>query len=314
MTNLKRRSTVSKEIQSILDTLALVTRDVETELLHPGVRPAQDIVLPPWIDQPFNLISLLEMQKFSAHLFVSLAKALEAMTHLPAAAKTAGISAGAPVTNKDWAEYRQFLEVLLMGCEGISLKTSAVSIKKVTEEMDSSRPSYNRLHDLAQHLQAMIQSEMSTHLFLYVDDAPYYEDQQLFGQEVCDKFPEMIYDIQEAGKCFALNRYTACVFHLMRVMELAVQRFGKKLEIKLVDEKVWQNILDEVNKAIQNLKKTPEQKAKQVAYAEIAAHLFNVKVAWRNPVMHPKGQYDGEESRDIFNHVKAFVRHLEKIL
>jgi HEPN domain-containing protein len=125
------------------------------------------------------------------------------------------------------------------------------------------------------------------------------------------KLPRASEDIAEAGKCFALTRYTACVFHLMRVMELAVQELGKRLNIKLTGEKNWQNILDEVNKALKALPaKTPAEKKKQARLAEASANLFNVKLAWRNPAMHPKRTYTEEEAERLMTGVKAFVRHI----
>ena len=39
----------------------------------------------------------------------------------------------------------------------------------------------------------------------------------------------------------------------MRVMETGVQEFGNKLGVSLAKDKNWQNILDEVNKAIKAL-------------------------------------------------------------
>ena len=44
-------------------------------------------------------------------------------------------------------------------------------------------------------------------------------------------------DIAEAGKCLGVGRPTASVFHLMRVMEIGVPRFGDVLGVKLADEK-----------------------------------------------------------------------------
>jgi hypothetical protein len=46
-------------------------------------------------------------------------------------------------------------------------------------------------------------------------------------------------DADEAGKCFAVGRYTACVFHLMRIMERCVQKMGRDLGVydKIVAEK-----------------------------------------------------------------------------
>jgi hypothetical protein len=60
----------------------------------------------------------------------------------------------------------------------------------------------------------------------------------LFGTEVEDKLPNVIEDIAEAGKCLGLRRPTAAVFHLMRIMEVGVQKFGDKLGVMLTEEKV----------------------------------------------------------------------------
>jgi hypothetical protein len=133
----------------------------------------------------------------------------------------------------------------------------------------------------------------------------------LFGNDVELKFSQMSEDISEAGKCLALARPTACVFHLMRVMEIGVQRFGDKLGVQLVNELNWLGILDQVNKAIRALDhKLPETKA----FAEITSHLYNVKIAWRNEVMHPKQTYTPEEGDTVFRSVRTFVQELARII
>ena len=53
----------------------------------------------------------------------------------------------------------------------------------------------------------------------------------LFGTEVAARFPRAIVDIEEAGKCFALGRFTACVFHLMRVVEAGLAAISRSLNI-----------------------------------------------------------------------------------
>jgi hypothetical protein len=67
-------------------------------------------------------------------------------------------------------------------------------------------------------------------------------------------------DIAEAAKCLALGRTTACVFHLMRVMEMAVVRLGKKLKVTVRDkhdkELAWGPILGNIGKAIEALQRT----------------------------------------------------------
>lgn len=97
----------------------------------------------------------------------------------------------------------------------------------------------------------------------------------------------------------------------MRVMEAGVQEFGNRLGVKVEGEN-WQTILDRVNKVIKDMKPRDDPLAK--VYAEAAAHLYNVKVAWRNEVMHPKETYTEEEAESIFRNVKTFISDLAELM
>lgn len=172
----------------------------------------------------------------------------------------------------------------------------------VSEIQQAATELSNRMHD------ALVEQQ-----FLHVSPelAKLYTKQQLFGSEVEAKFPQMSEDIAEAGKCLALQRGTATVFHLMRVMEIAVRQFGDKLGITLVSDKNWHNILDEINKAVKAL----DQKAPQTkAFAQASAHLYNVKLCWRNEVMHPKQTYTAAEATALFGAVDTFIRDLAELL
>jgi hypothetical protein len=156
--------------------------------------------------------------------------------------------------------------------------------------------------------------EAGTRLFVTISPTKvsYYQPAiPVFGKDVVDKFPNTITDMFEAGNCYALGRNTACVFHLMRLMEAAAQSFGVKLGVTLAGELVWQKILDRLNPIIKGM---DHKHPLTVQYAAIQAHLYNVKVAWRNEVMHPKATYDELEALDIFNHVRAFLAQLVNVL
>lgn len=148
--------------------------------------------------------------------------------------------------------------------------------------------------------------------FFYIPQAraDLFETQEPFGPVISRKFPKLIEDAQEAAKCYACARYTACVFHLMRVMEYGVQRLGKKLKVEIdVENENWQNILNSITKEI---KLMDAKKQRTKLYAEIANHLYNVKVAWRNTVMHPKATYTEEEAENLLAQVGAFMRSLAR--
>lgn len=97
----------------------------------------------------------------------------------------------------------------------------------------------------------------------------------------------------------------------MRVTETATQEFGRKLGISLAGELMWQNVLDRLNPIIKNM---DHRDPYTVQCAAIQSHLYNVKVAWRNAVMHPKATYDEGEARAILNHVHSFLMELVKVL
>lgn len=67
-----------------------------------------------------------------------------------------------------------------------------------------------------------MQRELSL-VCLYVleeNKAGYFQpDDPLFGAVFERAFPSAIFELEEAAKCLALDRPTAAVFHLMRIME-----------------------------------------------------------------------------------------------
>jgi len=162
------------------------------------------------------------------------------------------------------------------------------------------------------HTLSGIRDHLSSEYFFHLDqsDVPLYLTQEPFGSDVTRKFPKATEDIAEAAKSLALQRPTAAVFHLMRVMELALRALAKKLKVTTIDPNVesWNKITDHVNKAINGLpaKTTPEQ-SRKTKFGAVSAHLNSVRIAWRNEVMHPKQSYSREEAHTIFNAVRAFM-------
>jgi hypothetical protein len=170
------------------------------------------------------------------------------------------------------------------------------------------------INRMIKELHGRLIDELEDQVFLAVpgEMTDYYRQKEPpFGVLVQATFPQMVEDISESSKCLALRRATAAVFHLMRVMELGVHAFGTAVGITLVEEKVWQVILDGINKKIKAME---AKQARTKVLAEAASHLYNVKVAWRNEVMHPKQTYTAEEAENIFANVKTFINDLAGLL
>ncbi|HXQ10115.1 MAG TPA: hypothetical protein VN805_03855 [Caulobacteraceae bacterium] len=198
--------------------------------------------------------------------------------------------------------------------ERLKLRSSQAQLARIKQYVADGHVSNNELRQLLVELVSRVMDDLSDQVFLSIppENLRYFTPPApLFGAAVEGRFAQMSEDIAEAGKCLALDRPTAAVFHLMRVMELANRALGSELGVQLAEEKNWQCILDEANKAIRALDQK-DPKTKQ--FAEAAAHLYNVKLAWRNETMHPKQTYTPEEAEAIFNATKIFVSDLALLI
>jgi hypothetical protein len=81
-----------------------------------------------------------------------------------------------------------------------------------------------------------IQNNLNLRRFMYVpkDQAEYWENPELFGEDFLIASPKQgLMEMMEAGCCFAAGRWTACVFHSMRVAELGLRRLAKGLRVTI---------------------------------------------------------------------------------
>lgn len=131
-----------------------------------------------------------------------------------------------------------------------------------------------------------------------------------FPSNVRNAFPSADYDMTEGNKCFALGRYTAAVFYLMRTLEVGLNVMGTSLDLTIAPN--WHQAITKIQDEIESRSYAthPDWRNDEPFYSEAAAHFRLVKNAWRNHTMHTKERYDEERAQDIFNGVSAFMRHL----
>jgi hypothetical protein len=250
------------------------------------------------------------MEKFSALSFYEIGERLALLDSVLEGDESNG--AAEKKNFKDGgAASKAFLEIK-ENCRKIGLAIAMKCIDGIIEQGLRGTTTEELIHSMTE-LNRIIKWEMEDRLFTYVppDQASRYDQKELFGQNVNAKFPNIQFDLVEAGNCYALGRGTAVVFHLMRIMETGVKEFGTTIGIALADEKNWQNILDEVNKKIKVL---PPKDPATVKISQASANLYAVKLAWRNEVMHPKGTYTLEEADNLIRQVKIFMEQLATII
>ena len=212
-------------------------------------------------------------------------------------------------------------------CANVDAPVSLKGIDRVEKELaEQTNVTCRQMGEAYRELGRRIQDELSSIKFLYIPPSrvAYYEQKtesdaaqyQLLSPKGKKKFANSIEDSEEAAKCIALGRYTASVFHLMRVMERGVRRLGRKLKITIpVEEKDWGAISSHINGALKRLpNSTPSEKRIHSRYAKAAVYLDNVREAWRNPTMHPKETYTEEEAENAFRFVKQYMEYLAAIV
>lgn len=140
--------------------------------------------------------------------------------------------------------------------------------------------------------------------------AEYCDKEDLFGAKVCSAFPSAVRDIKEAGNCYAVDLDTACVFHLMRVLEKGLMVFAAALGVAYTPEPM---ILEKIEAAL-NLMETVPLKDHKLAdpqfFTEATKDFGYLKNAWRNYAVHSPVDYDQQEALKIMNYVRDFMQHL----
>lgn len=148
-------------------------------------------------------------------------------------------------------------------------------------------------------------------VLLIVDPAKirYHDQSALFGDDVFKAFPSANEDIAEAGTCLALDRGTATVMHLQRVLEVGLSALAAALSIKKQND--WGRYLREIDDELnRRMKSSGARTADEQFYAEAATTIDAMRRAWRNPTMHPEKTYSPERAEEILQSVRSFMRHL----
>ena len=208
----------------------------------------------------------------------------------------------------------------------IGLRITAETTRELIEELEnkSHRHNFQWLMDQVKVIQGLSKKEIDGKAFFYVPAErikffPKVKDPHIFGNSVGVAFPSAMFDIAESGACLALDRGSACVFHLMRALEIGLSVLGSKFGVSLAHTN-WAPAIEEIENKIREMhkdpawKSLPDCKQQQEFYAQAASHFGILKDAWRNYTMHVRGKYTEEEAESIFENVKGFLQKLAERL
>ncbi len=168
------------------------------------------------------------------------------------------------------------------------------------------------LHRDLEDLSSRIDDQLFQHKFYHVPPRyeGYYKNPALFGEVVNTRFPKAIDDIQDAGSCLAFGQGTACVMHLMRVMEVGLHALAKSLSIGYAPS--WESYLTKIENElkVKHASRSAWWKKNGKFYRDLSGDLMTVKNAWRNPTMHVEKRYSPIEAERILEAVDIFMRNM----
>jgi hypothetical protein len=302
---------------------------IETLIESSGVRigstlrvGSADSNLLPWIAFPYSLFSWWDMQQFSARAFYLIGVALGS---IPVTVAKIAESDEYPVLSLD----QQASELLVKSvkakaifvrdlCQAINMQTGIDQAERILWRLEV-KITPNQILALTAELRNRITDDMRGKMFMYIpsQDAEFYEMQEPFGRDVATKFSSVYFDSREASTCYATDRPTACVFHLMRVLEIGLTALGNKFGVSLARTN-WGPAIDTIQCKIRGMHQDPkwsalpDWKEQQEFYAQAASYLGTVKDAWRNYTAHARGRYSQKDAKLMLLNVRAFMEKISE--
>jgi hypothetical protein len=175
-----------------------------------------------------------------------------------------------------------------------------------------------KLNELNCTLEQRIRDELSLQTFLRVpsDRARFYEKARDQWIEGIAKFPSISFDAEEASKCYALERSTAAVFHMMRILESPLAVIARELGV-VKQSPTWNAYLVAFRTAAATKFPAPHGPDKRMRdyYAALEAQLSAIKDAFRNATMHSlERTYTQEQAHELFILLRGFLREAGKEL
>jgi hypothetical protein len=268
----------------------------------------------PWEDNPYGVVSLLTMLSINAAAFCRLAARLATLESLARSAPDSQLTP-ASVDVFLTREINPLVEDFRL----LELEGPHIYLLRMKDRLETKASMSNQeFAEMSTQLRERVEDELEATLIFKIPKgkASYFRSKEpLFGATVFVHFHPANDDIEQAGKCYALGRNTAVVFHLMRVMEVGLRALGKSLNDPSLNPSLnpsWEMILRKCDRelALDVGKRCLEWRSDDLFFSSATANLRAVKNAWRNPTMHVERNYDDEEALDVMNAVKGFMKHL----
>ncbi len=198
-------------------------------------------------------------------------------------------------------------------CQALGLQMTVKKLERVIDSVEKESLTWRAMASSSEDVYERLADELKTHVFLAISPkhVPYYEEFAETWDNVITKFPTVAYDVEEACKCLSLDRHTACVYHVMRIGEAGLTEVARFIGYQAA-RPGWEDVLGYMDKQLKHNREDMEAAFKgDVEFLSgVAAHMRNVKIAWRNRVSHIESKYTEEEAERIYVSTKVFMEHI----
>ena len=278
------------------------------------------IATPEKVVCPSGVVSLLEMLQFYADFFVATLSRIATYERLAASEDREKLA-------KPTAMPMLYAQLgLLQGHAQMygfqSISAQCIRIMQKMEALHMQIPCGDVRDDL-KNLRERCDDELQKEFFLHLEpkQAQEYQRPKKEWETVVSRFHKVSYNIEESGKCYALERYGAAVFHVLQVAEYGVIQVAKLLQVE-GDKPGWGAL-----KRLSDLIKEPFPKRTALAQKHtkllenVVPLAIVIKDSWRHKLDHVDNQivwvdtdFSPEVAGEIISATRAFMRKLAKEL
>ena len=269
---------------------------------------------------PRGLVNLMEILQFYAGTFLTLMATIDIIKGTIQHVNRFPVEEKPQALKDNKERLAKTFKTIQRECEELELDGSVRLIKILLVNMG-----HINIEELTMGidtLQDMVISEMNDRSYLRIPQIRigWFDKEDAFGPKVSKVFSKAIPDIKDAGNCYAIGLHTACVFHLMRVLEHGLGALAKDVGLKFYRQS-WggiigkiQNKIDNEIEALNKMPKDPARTERLTFVSKAAKEFVYFKDGWRNYAMHSLEEYDAPKAESVLNHVKAFMIHLSSRL
>jgi len=200
--------------------------------------------------------------------------------------------------------------------EAIKLTTLVEYLNLADKHMARDISTYRDAQYYIRGTRDVLIADVKAHVFLQIDPdkRSTYLNAMKRMEVLADFSPETkVDDLVEAHLCYALERYPACVHHLMIAVEDSLRKWARRYKLhtkREIDVEDWGKILGAAEKKLDelnNLKRTTRRNKTIQHLSATTGHFSFINDGYRKPSAHGKEHFNESAAKTIMNHVEAFM-------